>query len=148
MRFDVVIGNVVPIFGKREQYERFKWDMRHVGRIVEFMEPEEWVAVFSNYPECRKYAELKYVLVYEPTYFLNQIEDIARNIESGLRTMNDTEKLLILISRQIVALSTKVDELFEKIDDLDVSVDTDEIAEAVVDQIKDNYIGSVEDYIG
>lgn len=64
MKFDVVVGNVVPIFDKEEQYERFKRDMHHIGKIVRFMEPEEWVAVFSNYPQIGLYAEIKYVVTY------------------------------------------------------------------------------------
>ena len=167
MKFDVVVGNVVPIFDKREQYERFKWGMHHVGRIVEFMEPEDWVVVFSDYPQIGLYAEIKYTVAYDPKHFINQINYIIGNIEKGVRTVNDDTELLVLLSKQIVALSENVERLSEAISNIDAQISCDEdylaeqiaehmpalpidcesLAEQIAEQLKQGYIEDISELL-
>lgn len=139
MKFDVVVGNVVPVFDKKERYEQFKGNMRHVGKIVRFMEPEEWGAVFSNYPQIGLYAEIKYVVAYDTKHFINQINYIISNIEEGVRTVNNDTELLVLISKQIIALSEEVDSLSEAVSNIDaqISCDEDYLAEQIVEHMPD-----------
>lgn len=139
LKFDVVVGNVVPIFDKREWYERFKRDMQYVGRLVRFMEPEEWVAVFSNYPQIGLYAEIKYAVAYDPKHFIYQINYIIGNIEKGVRTVNDDTELLVLLSKQIIALSEKVDSLSDAVSNIDaqISCDEDYLAEQIAEHMPD-----------
>ena len=149
MKFDMVVGNVIPIFGSREQCERFKRYMQYLGRTVQFLEPEQWIAVFSDYPQIGLYAEIKYALAYDPKYFINQITYITGNIERRIRTVGDDTELLVLLSKQIVALSENVERLSEAVSNIDtqISCDEDYLAEQIAEQLKQGYIEDISELL-
>ena len=159
MKFDVVIGNVVTLFNNKHDYDDFERWMHHIGKITRFIEPIEWLNIFRQYGECMPYAIVEYTTIYDNEYLTRQIETILEEQESRCETMTDSEKLLMLISQQILVLSKKVDTLVEKVDEstdkldsldypeIDTDEMADEIAEKVIDEIKEGYIDALSNLI-
>ena len=48
LKFDVVIGNVVTLFGNKHDYDDFERWMHHIGKITRFIEPIEWLNIFRQ----------------------------------------------------------------------------------------------------
>lgn len=152
MKFDVVIGNVVTLFADKRDYDAFERLLHCIGKVTRLVEPLEWLNIFRQYEECMPYAIIKYTIVYDNEYLTRQIEAILEEQEGRCEAMTDSEKLLMLISQQILVLSKKVDNLVEKVDGIDYpEIDTDEmvdeIAEKVIDEIKEGYIDTLSNLI-
>ena len=168
MKFDVVVGNVAPIFKKREQYERFIRGMHQMGWIVRFMSPEQWVSAFSQIEEYVAYVELKYTLAYDSEYITDQLEQLIDNIE--YRREEDDEALeidmkdmMVAMTKQLIVLSQKIEDLSEHVETLDnqvgcdegylaeqileglpdLSIDWENLAEEVAEKLKQSYIDDI-----
>lgn len=155
MKFDVVIGNVATLFDNKHDYDAFERWLHYISKVTMLIEPLEWLNIFRQCDECMPYAIIKYTIAYDNGYLTRQIEAILEEQEGRCGAMTDSEKLLMLISQQILVLSKKVDNLAEKVDestkrldDLDYhEIDTDEIAEKVIDEIKEGYIDALSNLI-
>ena len=132
MKFDIVIGNVVTIFNDKESYEDFIQTTYYIADSVELISPEEWVDIAIKYNYIKNYAENKYCKVYNRNYFTDQIKEM---LESKEDVMNNSAKLLILISKQILVISEKLDDVIERLDSINTEIDTDAIADAITDNI-------------
>ena len=154
MKFDVVIGNVVTLFNNKHDYDDFERWMHYISKVTRLVEPLEWLNIFRQCDECMPYVIIKYTIAYDNEYLTRQIEAILEEQEGRCGAMTDSEKLLMLISQQILVLSKKVDTLVEKVDEstekldcIDTDEMADEIAEKVIDEIKEGYIDALSNLI-
>lgn len=138
MKLNVVIGNIFNQCNSKLEYDYLKQMLDHCADTVKIITPEQWLEIVLQYGNDKGYAEIKYCKLFDNNYFINQINNLVLKIERENKQMNDSLKLLILISKQLTMLSEKVDALSEKIDNLADDVDMDSLRSDLEDMISSN----------